>query len=328
MQKQQEQEFKPKLFFKNKHFNTLFRYYKTNLFIPFFRKRIDTKDDDFLDLGFSQVGSDSIIIAVHGLEGSSNSSYIKTLTHYFNNKKIDVVALNLRSCSGELNKKLPSYHSGKTEDLQETITYIIHNFKYQNIYLVGYSLGGNIVLKYLGEYATKIPDVVKKAIGVSVPCVLKGSAETISIFENRFYNYNFLKTLKEKAIKKLETYQNNNLDINNIKKTTNFKDFDNAFTAPANGFKDAEDYWKRSSCYSFLPKIYKPTLLITALDDPFLSKSCYPFDVENTNPNFHILAPKYGGHVGFCENFKMEDNLWLEKQIEKFLLHNPYCFKQ
>lgn len=313
-------KFKPKYVFKNKHFNTLYRYFRTNFNIQFKRKRITTSDGDFLDLDFSQTGSDTIIIAIHGLEGSSNSSYIQSLTHYFNLKKIDVVALNLRGCSGELNSKLPSYHSGKTEDLHETITYIIKNYKYKNMYLVGYSLGGNIVLKYMGEYADRIPPQIKKAVGVSVPCNLQASAETISKIENILYKNNFLKTLKASALKKIKTHSNHNLDAKKIRNSKSFIDFDNAFTAPANGFKDAIDYWKKSSCNSFLPAINKPTLLISALDDPFLNKLCYPFKEASANKNFYILTPKYGGHVGFCENFKMKNNFWLEKQIEKFLL--------
>lgn len=310
----------PKLLFKNKHFNTLYRYFKTDLDIPFQRKRIPTKDGDFLDLDISSVESDTAIIAVHGLEGSSNSSYIKTLASYFNTLKIDVVAMNLRSCSGELNLKLESYHSGKTEDLEEVITYVLKKKNYKTIYLVGYSLGGNIVLKYMGEYADKIPKEVKKAIGISVPCDLKGSAMTISKLGNTFYKYNFLKTLKEKALLKLKQHTNHQLDVQKIKKATTFKEFDDAFTAPTNGFLDAVDYWNKSSCNNFLHLINKPSLLITALDDPFLSPSCYPFEITKINKNFHIIAPKFGGHVGFCEQFNMDSNLWLENQIKNFLL--------
>jgi len=319
MPKIDNNSFKPNFIFKNKHFNTLYRYFKTDISIPFKRKRISTKDNDFLDLDFSIVESDSLIIAVHGLEGSSDSSYIKTLVTYFNAKKIAVVALNLRSCSGELNKKLPSYHSGKTEDLEETIQYIIQNYNYKNIYLIGYSLGGNIVLKYMGEYANKIPEQIKKAVGISVPCDLKGSAYTISKLENSLYMHNFLKTLKEKALKKIEIHPEHTLDYQKIKNAKNFKEFDDAFTAPSNGFIDAEDYWNKSSCNSFLKNIHKPTLLITALDDPFLSKTCYPFKMADTNDNFYILATKFGGHVGFCKEFNMQNNFWLEKQIESFL---------
>ncbi len=319
MPKIEKSNFRPKYIFKNRHFNTLYRYFRTNFNIHFKRKRIATKDNDFLDLDFSQVGSDSIIITVHGLEGSSYSSYIQTLTYYFNAKKIDIVALNLRGCSGELNKKLPSYHSGKTEDLIDTINYILKNYNYKNIYLVGYSLGGNIVLKYMGEFANTIPPQIKKAVGVSVPCDLQGAAITISKKENLLYKKGFLKTLKANALEKLKTHPNHQLDAKKISDAKDFEDFDNAFTAPANGFKDAIDYWNKSSCNAFLPHIKKPTLLISALDDPFLNVFCYPFDAASNNKNFYILAPKYGGHVGFCENFKMENNFWLEKQIEKFL---------
>jgi predicted alpha/beta-fold hydrolase len=171
----------------------------------------------------------------------------------------------------------------------------------------------------MGEYAKKIPNTVKKAIGVSVPCDLKGSAKTISKFENTLYKNNFLKTLKEKALKKIELHPDNQLDANKIINAKSFKEFDNAFTAPSNEFLDAEDYWHQSSCNLYLSKINKPSLLITALDDPFLSETCYPFEIAENNPNFYILATKYGGHVGFCEKFDMNTNFWLERQIETFL---------
>ena len=310
--------FQPKHLFNNKHFNTLYRYFKTDYTIPFQRKRIDTPDNDFLDLDIASVSSDTAIIAIHGLEGSSHSSYIKSLAHYFNNKKTDVIAVNLRSCSGELNKKLPSYHSGKTEDLATVISYAIDQLNYKNIFLVGYSLGGNIVLKYMGEYAGKIPKEVKASVGISVPCDLKGSAMTISKKTNSFYKNNFLKTLKEKSLKKLEIHKNHTLNTKKIKNASTFKEFDDAFTAPSNGFKNAEDYWKQSSCNNYLPLINKPTLLITALDDPFLNEQCYPFKTAKNHKDFSILATQKGGHVGFCESFDMQNNLWLEKTIYRF----------
>jgi predicted alpha/beta-fold hydrolase len=312
--------FNPKLPFKNKHFNTLYRYFKTKYQINFNRIRISTNDLDFLDLDFSTVGSKRLIITIHGLEGSSNSSYVLSLCHYFNQKDIDVLALNLRSCSGELNKKLESYHSGKTEDLHQTIQFVKQNYQYDSIYLVGYSLGGNIVLKYMGEYAKRTPSILKCAVGISVPCDLEGSANAIAKKENYFYNRNFLKTLKIKSLKKLKTHKNHQLDKNKIAKVTNFKDFDDAFTAPSNGYKDAEEYWLKNSSLFFIPKINKPSLLITALDDPFLSASCYPFKIADNSDKFYILATKFGGHVGYCETYNMSKNLWLEKQIENFLM--------
>ncbi len=313
-----ENYFKPKHLFKNKHFNTLYRYFKTSFKVSFKRIRIETPDSDFLDLDIASVFSDDIVIAIHGLEGSSNSSYIKSLAFFFNDKNIDVIALNLRSCSGESNRNLASYHSGKTEDLDTVIKFIQANYMYKNVYLAGYSLGGNIVLKYMGEYAGKIPEFIKAAVGVSVPCDLKGSAMTISKRSNFMYKNNFLKTLKEKAIKKLDTHKNHTLNKQKIETASTFKEFDDSFTAPSNGFKDAEDYWKQSSCKIYLNKITKPTLLITALDDPFLNESCYPFETAENHKDFYILATEKGGHVGFCESLDMKKNLWLENTIFQF----------
>ena len=312
--------FNPKFLFRNKHFNTAYRYYFTKTKINFNRKRIYTQDNDFLDLDFSTVNSDTVVIAIHGLEGSSNSSYIRTLTSFLNKNKIDAIALNLRNCSGEPNKLLSSYHSGKSDDLLEVIQHIENNYHYKNIHVVGYSLGGNITLKFMGEFADKTQ--VKSAVAVSVPCSLKGSSEAMMQKGNKLYMNNFLKTLKIKSKEKMERFPDSSLDLNKILQAKNFKDFDDAVTAPTNGFKDAEDYWEKSSCKQFLKFIKKPSLLITALDDPFLNEACYPTKEANDSKHFHILATKYGGHVGFCQSFNSKNNFWLENQILSFIKNN------
>ncbi len=312
-------DFKPNLALKTQHFNTIFRYFFNNENTQYKRQRVTLNDGDFIDLDIASVQAKTVIIATHGLEGSSKSNYIQALAREANQKNIDVIALNLRSCSGEPNRKLASYHSGKTADLSEIIAHVIKNYSYEKIYLVGYSLGGNITLKYMGEYANKMPSCIQGAVGVSVPCNLEGSALILnSSFFRRLYLANFLKTLKEKALDKLARFPNN-MDKERIAQATDFIAFDDAFTAPSNGFKDAKDYWTKCSSKPFLKQIKRNTLLISALDDPFLDQSCYPFEAAKTNPDFYFLATKYGGHVGFSTSFSIAKNNWLEQQILAFI---------
>jgi predicted alpha/beta-fold hydrolase len=311
--------FKPNLVLKNQHFNTVFRYYFNKENTKYKRQRIELKDGDFIDLDFASVQSKTAIIATHGLEGSSSSNYIQALARTANQKNIDLIAFNLRSCSGEPNRTLASYHSGKTEDLVEVIDFVIQNYNYEAIHLVGYSLGGNLSLKYMGEYADIMPDIIQSAVGVSVPCNLEGSALTLnSSFFRRKYLANFLKTLKSKALEKLEKFPNN-MNVERIVAAKDFIDFDDAFTAPSHGFKDAKDYWAKCSSKPFLPQIKRKSLLISSLDDPFLDASCFPFDEAENNKYFYFLATKHGGHVGFSETFNINQNTWLEEQILAFL---------
>ena len=312
-------DFKPNLALKNQHFNTVFRYYFNNENTQYQRQRVTLSDGDFIDLDIASVQAKTVIIATHGLEGSSKSNYIQALAREANQQDIDVVALNLRSCSGEPNLKLASYHSGKTEDLSEIIAYVIEHYNYEKIYLVGYSLGGNLTLKYMGEYADTMPSCIQAAVAVSVPCHLEGSALTLnSSFFRRLYLGNFLKTLKAKALDKLNRFPNT-MDKERIAQATDFVTFDDAFTAPSHGFKDAKDYWTKCSSKPFLKQIKRKTLLISALNDPFLDQSCYPFEAAKTNPNFYFLATKYGGHVGFSTSFSISKNNWLEQQILAFI---------
>ncbi|MCK5539070.1 MAG: alpha/beta fold hydrolase [Bacteroidales bacterium] len=312
-------QLQPNLFFRNRHFNTLYRYLTNNTSLDYKRERMFTTDADFIDLDIASVQSNKAIITIHGLEGSSNSSYIRSLSQMANQHKYDVIAINLRGCSGEPNLTLGSYHSGKTDDLLEVIQYIEAKNSYKEIHLVGFSLGGNITLKLMGEFATTLPKILKTAVAVSVPCDLKGSAEKIDQFSNKLYQYNFLKTLREKAKHKIKRFPNANVSATKVLNATNFNEFDEYFTAAAHGFKDADDYYKKSSSKQFIKDITRPSLLISALDDPFLSESCYPFVEATHHKHFHLLTPRHGGHVGFYSHFIKNKNHWLEKQVLNFI---------
>lgn len=311
--------YEPKLAFKSKHFNTIYRTLFQKININFERKRMETSDGDFMDIDFSKIGSSNLIVIIHGLEGSSSSKYVRAMSHISNEKGYDVAAVNLRGCSGETNRNLYSYHSGKTNDLAEIINYLDQSTKYVSYHIVGYSLGGNLVLKYLGEERDDYSAKLKSAIGVSVPCDLKGSSEAIAEFWNMVYMQRFLISLKKKTLIKIDQFPEMVLDKEAILNSKNFQDFDNYFTAPVNGFKDAEDYWKKNSCKQFLGTIKIPSLLITSEDDPFLSKSCIPLQEAKDNAFFHLEVTNYGGHVGYNSNFENGSGFWLEKRIIDYI---------
>jgi len=288
---------KAPFYYRNKHLQTivpaLFRKIEG---VVYNRQRISTWDNDFIDLDWSRVKSQKLVILFHGLEGSAYSQYIKGLVKVLNGKSFDTVSVNFRGCSGSPNYLLSSYHSGKTDDIQFIVDSLA--FEYEEINLVGFSLGGNVVLKYLGETLTN--EKINKSVAISVPCDLKASAIHLSKGFNTVYLKRFFKRLKEKVRQKEEIFPKT-LDYSKVYESKDFYDFDNLFTAPVHGFKDAEDYWNKCSSKQFIPTIKTPTIIINALNDPFLPFSCYPHQESKKNSNVKLLTPKYGGHVGFSQ---------------------------
>lgn len=314
-----ESDFIPSLPFRNGHLNTVYRPLFMKEKHAYDRVRIDTWDYDFIDLDFSKVGSNTLVILIHGLEGSSESKYILSAATEINKIGFDTVSFNLRGCSGEDNRLLKTYHSGKTEDVYFVVKFLLDNYNYEKIMIVGYSLGGNLTLKYLGEYADYISEKVACGIAVSVPVDLASSGRLMAKLKNKIYMEEFLKTLRLKVLEKAHKFPDYQLDKDKLFKAKAFKDFDELYTAPVFGFDSPEDYWEKASSKPYLPKIKKPSLLITSLDDPFLSDECYPFKEAENSQYFHLLVTKYGGHVGFISGFRQQDNRWLEHKIIHFL---------
>ncbi|MDP3312613.1 YheT family hydrolase [Lutibacter sp.] len=310
--------YKPSLLFRSAHINTVHKTLFYNTTIIYQRKRIFTPDNDFLDLDFSFVNSETLVIVLHGLEGSSQSKYLLSTVRFLNDQKIDCLAVNFRGCSGEDNRHLYSYHSGKSDDLNVILDYILNHYTYKNIIFVGFSMGGNILLKFLGE-GNQLNSSIKGGISISVPTDLAGSSHELSKIHNILYFKRFMVRLKIKLVKKITDFPQNNLNVNYIKKAKTFLEFDDAVTAPLNGFLNAEDYYTKSSSKQYIRAIRKPTLLINAQDDTFLSKSCFPFAEASNHPFFYFEAPKYGGHVGFNSSFIKTKNVWLENRILAFI---------
>ncbi|MFD0991766.1 YheT family hydrolase [Tenacibaculum geojense] len=309
--------FSPTLPFKSAHFNTLYRPLFIKETIKYTRKRINTWDNDFIDLDFSTVNSNSLVLLIHGLEGSANSKYMITTSKYLNLNGFDTVCMNLRGCSGEDNLLLETYHSGKTDDVDFIINYLTNNYQYKNIIICGFSLGGNLTLKYLGEYK-QIPNQVKGGIAVSVPVDLTTSQAELHKLKNKIYLHEFLRTMKLKILQKAAKHPDFKLNKELLLKATQFKHLEKQYTVPVFGFKNSLDYWKKASSKPFIPNIKLPVLLINSLDDTFLSDECYPINYAKNINNFYLMLPKYGGHVGFMSSFGA-NNYWLETQILNFI---------
>ena len=308
------------LFFRNGHINTIYRQLVMTETNHYNRKRIMTWDHDFIDLDFSTVNSNQLVILIHGLEGSSESNYVLSTSKVLNAAGYDTVSLNLRGCSGEDNLLLSTYHSGKTDDVDFVINHILENYNYENIMIVGYSLGGNLTLKYFGEYDT--PTQVSCGVAISVPIDLESSCQEMSKPKNFFYMARFLKSLRSKVIEKSRKYPNFNVNLKALLKARSFEEFDELYTAPVFGFSSAQDYWKKASSKQYLPKIQKPTLLITSKDDPFLTEECYPYKEAMNSKKFYLEVTKYGGHVAFLTDFSTKKTKWLENRILHFLKDN------
>jgi predicted alpha/beta-fold hydrolase len=262
------------------------------------RERIETLDNDFLDLDWVLNDSDKLVVISHGLEGDSNRPYVKGLAKAFKNAGYEILAWNFRGCSGEVNKQLRFYHSGATEDLEHVINHAMNKKAYKEIILTGFSLGGNLTLKYLGERGNEIPVEIKKSVVFSVPLNLHSSCMEISKRENYIYSKRFLKRLKKKIQDKSMLIPKE-LSIAGFNKVKNLKDFDDKYTAPLHGFKDAVSYYKACSSLHFLDGITIPTLIVNAKNDPFLSKDCFPEEKLASHPNVYLEAPEEGGHCGF-----------------------------
>lgn len=305
------------LLFKNGHFSTIYAglYRKIDDFGQK-RERIELSDGDFLDLdwSFSKVSSKKVVLLIHGLEGNGQRAYIAGSAKEFNNQGYDACAINLRTCSGETNRLYRSYHSGATEDLEAVVHHILDSKNYGEIYIKGFSLGGNLALKYLGEDRI-IPKEIKAAIAISVPCDLYSSCKELLKPINIPYAIRFKKHLLNKLREK-QIHFPEKISNDDIKKVVTLKDFDDVYTSRAHGFKDALDYYQKSSCLQFLPNIKTPTLIVNAKNDSFIGPECFPHKEATKNSNLYLETPKYGGHVGF---YGKGNITYTEKRAIKFI---------
>lgn len=292
--------YRPPFFFRNGHLATihhgLFRRVRG---VSQTRERLPLSDQDFLDLdwSYSNQPSKKLVLLLHGLEGDGQRPYITGSAKLFNAHGFDACAVNYRGCSGEPNLKYSSYHSGATADLVEVLDHITKSKDYTSIYLKGFSLGGNLALKFLGE-GNLLPSQIKGCVAVSVPCNLHSSCKQLLTFENVLYARRFKRHLLAKLRQKQQMFPQI-ISTQQIRTIKTLKDFDDVYTSKAHNFKDAVDYYTKCSSLQFLPDIQIPTLIINAKDDSFLGPECFPFAEAKKNKSLFLEVPKYGGHVGF-----------------------------
>jgi predicted alpha/beta-fold hydrolase len=284
--------------------------------VDYQRERIETPDGDFLDLDWVRNGNRKLAVLSHGLEGHSRRKYIQGMIRALLRRGWDAVAWNFRGCSGEPNRLLRFYHSGDTADLKTVLEHIHSRHDYSRIDLIGFSLGGNVTLKFLGELGDQAACYAHAAVAFSVPCDLAAGARRMAEFQNRIYMANFLKRLHGKICAKSRLFPGQ-IDDTGFRRIRDFKGFDDRYTAPLHGFADAEDYWQRCSSRPFLTAIRIPTLLVNAQNDPFLADGCYPVKQAESNPHLYLETPASGGHLGFV-SFPQKE-YWSESRAAVFL---------
>ncbi len=314
-------QFKPAWWLSNGHLQTfwpvLFRRF---LRLEYQWEEVATPDDDFLDLVWSGDDGKPIVLIIHGLEGCIDSHYAKGLMYAINQAGYQAVFMHLRGCSGRHNRQPYSYHSGKTEDLTTVVQHIYTKIGAGIDTVVGFSLGGNLLLKWLGEQQSQ--SLVQRAVAVSVPFLLNDCAEKLEMGFSRIYQAYLLRLLHKKFTEKF-TGQRSPLQVDDVKVLNTFKLFDDQVTAPLNGFYGVDDYYARCSCRSFLKYIKTPTLILHAKDDPFMFPTTIPVEDELSEYVTLELSDR-GGHVGFIGGKNpFHPDYWLESRIVNYL-HSDY----
>ena len=315
--------FEPAFGLKNRHFQTLYS--------SFFRKQIvlnssvevfELDDGDFIECFWCEkppCDNRDIVVLFHGLEGSYKSSYIQGIMNSLKNVGISSVLMHFRGCSGKVNRLPRAYHSGDTADAKAWIEHLVKQYPNSNLHAVGYSLGGNMLLKLLGEWKDKSPLV--SAVSVSAPMQLDISANTVNKGFAKIYQRYLLKHLKTSLYKKYKNHPMQkliNLEKNSIKNIKTFWAFDDAYTAKIHGFGTAKEYYKRSSAKQYLKSIKTPTLIIHAEDDPFMTKEILPNKSEISDSVKLEIYP-HGGHVGFISGTVLKPIYWLENRIVDYI---------
>jgi predicted alpha/beta-fold hydrolase len=285
------------------------------------RERWDTPDGDFLDLDWlAAPAADSApcVVVLHGLEGSSASHYALGLLGLVEAVGWRGVVVHFRSCSGEPNRLGRLYHSGETSDLDWVLRRLIAGAPGARLGLAGVSLGGNVILKWLGERGEAVPEEVGGAVAISVPFDLAACAAALDRGVNRFlYTVHFLRTMKAKIRTKAALY-GERVDVAAAMRAGTFRLYDRLVTAPVFGFADEEDYWRQASSGPFLAKIRRPTLLISAVNDPFVPPHTLPHAEVERSPWLEAAFPAEGGHAGFVERGGPGPS-WAERRAADFL---------
>ena len=286
-----------------------------------------TPDDDEIEIHRIDAAPDNHdeakprLVVLHGLEGTINSLYLRGVLQRAHTLGWAADALIFRGCNGEVNRARRMYHSGETTDVDFIVRRLVDEHPTQPIVLAGFSLGGNVLLKWLGEQGADIPEQVSAAAAVSVPYDLERGARNIEQGFSRVYTRHFLRTLRRKAEAKLTLFPGL-FDVAALARARTLYDFDDVVTAPVHGFADAHDYYRRSSSLQYLSRIRIPTLLLSAYDDPFLPRYVLD-DVFKVSLSSRWIAAEFwerGGHVGFVSGTSpLNPHYYGEERVVEFL---------
>ncbi|MEQ1662843.1 MAG: alpha/beta fold hydrolase [Thiobacillus sp.] len=295
----------------------------TSLFIAaprvdYRRERLELADGDFLDFDWVEgAPGQPVVVLFHGLEGSSDSHYARDLMHSVKARGWHGVVAHFRGCSGEDNRLPRAYFAGDSAEIERILRHVKAHHADAPLYAVGVSLGGNALLRWLGESGTAAQQLVARAAGVSAPVDLAAAGNALDQGFNRsVYTARFLITLKAKALRMADRFPGL-LDRDAIEASTTFREFDTLVTARLHGFVDADDYWVRVSSKPLLKNVAVPTLVINAKNDPFLPASALP-DAAEISPSITLEQPDTGGHVAFPSGPFPGNIGWLPKRLLHF----------
>ena len=313
--------YQPPFYLFNGHVQTIVpSLWRTVPDVRYQRERVETPDGDFLNLDWSRPAGSrghTLGLVSHGLEGDASRPYVRGMVRALNRAGFDALAWNYRTCGGEMNRLLRSYHLGDTDDLDFVLRSALRQRPYRRVFLTGFSAGGNVTLKYLGEDAARVPPEVARAAVFSVPTDLKSSSYQIARPENRLYLARFLKSLRAKMREKAALLPGQ-VDLTDLDLLQNFPEFDARFTAPMHGFKSVDEYYDTASSGRYLAGIRIPTLLVNAQNDPFLAPTCFPRDAAAGSDYVFLETPEQGGHVGFAEG-RPDGLYYSERRALEFL---------
>jgi len=301
------------------------------------RVRLATPDDDFLDVDYlepnpasdltqsglpdrpSRLNGAPLVLVLHGLEGSSGSGYVVEVGRALADRGFRVAAMNFRSRSGEVNRRPGSYHAGRTDDLECVVHHLETSHPGTPLAVVGFSLGGNVLLKYLGERGVSVPESIRGAAVVSVPFDLSSCADRMDRGLGRIYGTHFLRSLKRTVRTKARAFPDA-YDLPAVQRARTMRAFDDVVTAPVHGFRDVDHYYAECSSAQYLAGIRVPTLIVQSLDDPLVPAETLPAATIRESEWLHGAITRQGGHVGFVEGGRpWRVDFWAEREVARFL---------
>lgn len=318
-----DRTYRPAWWASNPHVQTLWaKLLRPTSTIPTRQELLETADGDVLEIRrFDAPAGRPRLVVLHGLEGTIRSHYLGGVLAEAQRRGWGADIMLFRGCGEQPNRTRRFYHSGETGDIAFVVDRVVDEHPASRIGLTGFSLGGNVLLKWLGERGASLPANVAAAAAVSVPFDLARSAAHIDRGFARVYQAHFLRSLRRKTLAKMQHFPEL-VHPQRLSGARSIRDFDDVVTAPIHGFRDAEDYYARSSAIRWIGKIHLPTLLLNALDDPFLPPDVLTAveGIAQTNPALHIDFPAHGGHVGFVSGrVPWRADYWAERRVAEFL---------